>query len=146
MDNAGDSCSEWWLWAIAAAVVGDRDFDGILDTVAPVVSSSMSIHLESHVSQVDFERAVKNLGGLGDDESIWYRYTRHVKWTSRGDLVIQDMLSGRVEVTSIYMRCSMDEPRWYRYKTHVKGIRRYGIVIKDMLSGRVEVISLYKTC
>ncbi|GKB25137.1 hypothetical protein Tco_0864538 [Tanacetum coccineum] len=49
------------------------------------------------------------------------------------------MLSGRVEVISIYMRCLTDESTWYRYTSHVKGIRRYGIVIQDMLSGRVEM-------
>ncbi|GJS75645.1 hypothetical protein Tco_0725526 [Tanacetum coccineum] len=52
------------------------------------------------------------------------------------------MFNGRVEMLSLYMRCSTDESRCYGYTLDGQRMSRDAIVVHEMFSGGVEMLSL----
>ncbi|GJZ71622.1 hypothetical protein Tco_0635473 [Tanacetum coccineum] len=56
------------------------------------------------------------------------------------------MFNGRVEMLSLYMRCSTEESRCYRYALDVQRMSRDAIVVHDMFNRGIEMLSLHIRC
>lgn len=90
--------------------LGQRDFSDVLDCIQPVVNSSMSLHLEAPVTQIEIDKAVKHMGAhkasrVDGFPGIFFQKYWHIVGKSVSDAIKQffnnSMLPSSLNKTSV---------------------------------------------